>query len=56
VKTYDNSKLCNDTWEKINELAGDLNWYDLFRKTYPESMLLKSVNRLGTTIIGGEER
>jgi hypothetical protein len=37
LKTYNNSKLCNDTWDKINNLTegAGLNWYDLFRKTYP---------------------
>lgn len=56
LKVYPNSKLCNDTWDQINTLAGDLNWYDLFRKTYPDSLLLKNVNRLGSSIVDGEKK
>jgi len=40
VKVYNNSKECNDTWDAINGLASGLNWYDLFRKVYPDSGLI----------------
>jgi hypothetical protein len=40
VKTVNNSALCDETWDKINDLASGLNWYDLFRKVYPDSGLL----------------
>lgn len=67
VKTYNNSKLCNDTWDKINDLASGLNWYDLYRKVYPDDslvakraaegkILLKGENRLKSVMINGEEK
>ena len=67
VKTYNNSKECNDTWDKINSLASDLNWYDLFRRVYPDNgllagkpegkvPLLKGSNRLQSVNINGEEK
>ncbi len=68
VKTYDNSKLCNDTWDQINNLASGLNWYDLFRQVYPDNgllakkavngklPLLKGENRLRSVMINGEEK
>jgi hypothetical protein len=40
VKVHDNSKLCNDTWTEINNMAASLNWYDLYRKVYPDGGLL----------------
>lgn len=57
VMVYDNSLLCNQTWDQIQNLAGDLNWYDLFRQNYPDSALLKSTepkNRLKSVNINGE--
>ena len=39
-KPNPDSKDCNDTWDAINKLASDLNWYDLFRKVYPDNGLL----------------
>lgn len=60
LKVHDNSKLCNDTWDAINKLTGDLNWYDLFRKVYPGGPLLASSNvpadRIGYTTINGVEK
>lgn len=56
LKVYNNSKLCNDTWNAINQLTGDLNWYDLFRKTYPGGPLLEATSeeeRIGYTEIDG---
>lgn len=44
LKTFPNTKICNDTWDAINALTADLNWYDLFRKTYPGGPLLASSN------------
>lgn len=38
-------------------MAGDLNWYDLYRKVYPDGgLLLKSENRLKSVEIGGENK
>ena len=28
-------EVCNKTWDKINNMTGDLNWYDLYRPVYP---------------------
>jgi hypothetical protein len=33
------SLLCNATWAKINNLTGNLNWYDLYRPVYPDTLL-----------------
>lgn len=68
VKKYNNSQLCDDTWKKINDLAGGLNWYDLYRKVYPDNgllgkrakegklPLLQGSNRLQSVNINGEEK
>lgn len=67
LKVHNNSKLCNDTWEEINDLAADLNWYDLYRKVYPDEgllakrakggkVLLKGDNRLQSVNVNGEEK
>ena len=55
------SPKCDLLWEKMNNLTADLNWYDLYRKVYPSSLLtsskaLKESNRVGTTIIDGKLR
>lgn len=39
-KVFNNSKYCNDTWDKINSFSANLNWYDLYRHVYPGSGLL----------------
>lgn len=41
-----NSQVCNDTWKAIQDLAKNLNEYDLYRKVYPDDGLLakKTVN------------
>lgn len=63
-----NSKLCNDTWDAINKLASGLNWYDLYRKVYPDDgllarkmvngklPLLQDSNRFRSVNINGEEK
>lgn len=55
VKVYNNSKTCVDAWDKINNLTGNLNWYDLYRPVYGGG-LLKSENRLGSTNVNGQEK
>jgi len=47
--------LCDDTWNKINNLTGNLNWYDLYRKVYPGGLLQDS-NREGVAIVEGEAK
>jgi len=32
-----NNPVCNDLWNQIERLWQGLNWYDLFRKTYPQA-------------------
>lgn len=59
LKVFNNTQICNDTWSAINTLAGGLNWYDLFRRTYPDDIalpLLKDANRLGESIVDGETK
>lgn len=51
--------MCSETWDKINSLAAGLNWYDLYRKVYPDGGLLKSAtseNRLKSVMVDGEEK
>jgi len=53
--------ICLKTWVEIEGLMSKLNIYDLYRHTYPETILaqsdkLKAEGRVGTTIIDGEER
>lgn len=31
--------ICKDLWNQINKLWQGLNWYDLFRKTYPQNSI-----------------
>jgi hypothetical protein len=59
VKVYNNSQTCIDAWDKINNLTGALNWYDLYRPTYPGSLLLKSgqsESREGVSMVNGEKK
>lgn len=68
LKKYPNSQLCNDTWDKIQQLGSGLNWYDLYRKVYPDGgllgkrakearlPLLKGSNRVQSVNINGEEK
>jgi hypothetical protein len=55
VKVYNNSQTCIDAWDKISNLTGNLNWYDLYRPVYGGG-LLQSENRLETTIVDGQEK
>ena len=34
LKPASDSSICKKAWDKINELAADLNWYDLYRRKY----------------------
>lgn len=49
-----NPPICDTTWDKIQDLTGGLNWYDLYRKVYPDTLL--SGNRQGSSIVNGEEK
>lgn len=54
-----NNTICNELWDQINDLWQGLNWYDLFRKVYPQSAQVSATDdksRTKTVIIGGEEK
>ena len=54
-----NTKVCNDTWDKIKTIDVNSNWYDLFRKNFTDndaSGQLKGQSRLGSVNIKGETR
>lgn len=62
-KPSPDNAVCNDLWNQINDLWVGLNWYDLFRKTYPNSALpadknaaITEMSRTKTVIIGGQEK
>jgi carboxypeptidase C (cathepsin A) len=62
-ETYDPTpptQTCVDLWDEINSFSANLNWYDLYRPTLPESILNKQISlkadRIGRTIIDGKER
>jgi len=40
--------------KRMNDLSGQLNWYDLYRKNY--DLPTSSIDRQGTTTIAGETR
>ena len=52
--TTPNTPICDATWDKINDLAKDLNWYDLYRPTYPFDYLLTEENRMESVMIDGK--
>lgn len=60
VKKVDNPPECDKAFEDIMEIRGSFNWYDLFQQTPAgtpgTSMLLKDTNRLGSTMVEGEEK
>lgn len=47
--------VCLAAAERVNELTGKLNWYDLYRKNYDLPSPIPN-DRIGTTTIAGEER
>lgn len=55
-----NSLECDALWEKINNLGADLNWYDLYRPVYPETILSNQkalrANRHASVMIDGQQR
>ena len=40
-------------WNKINGFTSHLNWYDLFRKTYPNDLRAGDEESFGETEING---
>ena len=51
-----NIDQCKDLWTQMSNLITPLNWYDLYRKQYPESKLMTEEERYETVLIGGEEK
>ena len=49
----DNTTLCDELFDQMQELIKDLNIYDLFRWNIPDP---DSQNRMGSVMIGGEEK
>ena len=47
------SDVCVKAWNAINHLTSDLNWYDLYRKTYPGALKASDPERYGVTEING---
>jgi len=55
VIPFTNTAACDASWLKINNLTGDLNWYDLYRPVYPDSpLVLGEYNRYKEVEVGGE--
>jgi hypothetical protein len=54
VLGHNGTDYCNEKWDKVMNLTGDLNWYDLFRKNYNTLGLEES--RYGSTYVDGELR
>jgi hypothetical protein len=50
------SLKCQKLWHKMSTMTGNLNWYDLYRQTYDSPLMLKSEERYGSSIVGGEEK
>lgn len=50
--------LCVALWDKMNELTAQLNWYDLYRPTYDNTLLSAQndlhENRIGYSMVNGE--
>jgi len=55
-----NPPVCDATWARINELAENLNWYDLYRPVYDGGLgsghdaLEAEQARLGSAMVEGE--
>jgi len=47
---------CTALFSQLHDLYGELNWYDLYRPLYPTALKPKTTDRIGKTIIDGEER
>jgi len=52
---YNNTFECVKAFAKIRNLTDNLNWYDLYRQVYPDS-LLRDENAIGEVEINGEKR
>ena len=58
-RTEPATKNCKAMWARMKELSAKLNWYDLYRPTYPDTLLVANDDeeaRISHTIINGEKR
>lgn len=49
-------KICQTTMNEIETLTGGLNWYDLYRKNDPNSLLQGSKSRYATQLVAASSR
>lgn len=56
IITKKNAIVCGHEYNKIWDYTSDLDWYDLFRKTYKSKRSLESENRLGEVMINNEKK
>jgi hypothetical protein len=59
VKNQTNTTICKTSWDQINQYWQGLNWYDLFRKVYPQTAQTSAIDDVGrekTVIIDGQEK
>lgn len=56
VKPMTNNTNCTEAYKTMMGYVNGLNIYDMFRKNYDISGILKSGNRLETTMVNGQEK
>jgi len=50
------TQVCIDTEDQINDLTDQLNWYDLYRYLYPDTINLSEEERWAETEVHGETK
>jgi len=53
-KNHSGPAECDPIWEAMQNLTGNLNWYDLYRDE--PSIILGAEERMAKTLIGGQEK
>jgi hypothetical protein len=53
-RPHSGPKGCDAIWQKMQDLVADLDWYDLYLP--PQGSLMTEAERIGKTVVGGEER
>merc|ERR1712242_436535 len=56
VRPYTDTPECEGMGKRMMDLSGNLNWYDLYRKNYDIALSSANSDRVGVTMINGEER
>jgi carboxypeptidase C (cathepsin A) len=54
-KNHSGPATCDAVWDKVQNITGDLFWYDLYRNQ-PNTPLLAVEDRMGKTMVGGVEK